>query len=335
MAFTADTEKASMIASVPRILALLSELELNRFGTFFVLGRKGGDADTAGAAEHPEVIRMIVEADAEVGGHGDIHTRFFGQPPEVQRERVADMLSVLQPLTATTGNSVLGFRAPYLSADRTTWRVLGELGLAYDSSDADVWSETTLPFFNGSVWQLPPSMPMDWHLLLRHGLESATATQLFLDKLEYVVSRRGMFSWVCHPWLIDDYPEVLRAVLESARARDDLWFARMDDIVLWWSQREQLRLEWLPNSSESKHMQLRNLSDRAVAGAAVWLRLPAVPGGWIAHGGEQRLPLVERSHGGRRYLVAVLPEIPALGDVKLSLTPNPERTIFFDGFEAR
>jgi hypothetical protein len=336
MVFTADTESTRMGVAVPALLDIFAEFGLQRFGTFFMLGRADGDDpvfDYGGALEHPEVVRAIIAAGAEVAGHGDVHRRFNGQSLAVQRARLQAMLDIIEPILAESGDALLGFRAPYLSGDLTTSPALADVGIAYDSSDADVWSETTLPFFDGHIYQLPPGTPMDWHLLEVYGLDDTTVTTLFVDKIDYVMSRRGMFAWLTHPWVIEPHLDIVRGVLAAATAHDDLWLTRMDDIAVWWAQREELRLAWQSDEQTAKRLRLHNPGAAAIDGASVWLRLPTAPGTWQASIDGEPVPMHERVHGGVPFLVAVVPRLEAGAQVDIELDRQRPARVFADGFE--
>ncbi len=318
LSWTGDTEKAAMVTAVPALLAVFDKLGLERFGTFYIVGRQGGDAGTEGAQEHPGVVQAIISAGSEVGGHGDIHTSFLNDDEATQRQRLGDMLDIIDPMLAT--GDVRGFRAPYLSQNRHTWSVLQELDIGYDAGDADVWSNVTLPYGLGGLVQLPPSMPMDWHLFEKYGLSDEQAEIIWNDKLDYVLARRGMFSWLNHPWVVEDHLGVVESVLSRAIERGDVWMARQDDVAGWWRQRRQLEVETVPAPSGRLAVLAGNPGSRAVEGVSIWIRAPAGNyGSWAARLDGRRVPLLEREHGQARFLVAVIERLEAGASARLEV----------------
>lgn len=332
-AWTGDTEMPEMVTAVPALLDVFSNHGLTRFGTFYVVGRSGGDAGTKGAQEHPGVVHAILQAGSEVGGHGDIHTSFNGVPEAEQVTRIGHMLDILDPLLASHGEQVRGFRAPYLSQDENTWTALVDEGLQYDAGEADTWSRVTVPHPTGDILQLPPTMPMDWTLLDDYQLSMVDAEAIWLDKFDYVMARRGLFSWVHHPWVVESYLGMVDNVLSEAIARGDVWMARQDDIATWWQRREQIVLT--PDSSRPGGIDVtvHNPGSEPVAGVSVWVRVGEDDHGpWAASIDGQAATLLEREHGGALFRVAVVPEVAAGGDSQVRFVTRD--AIFSDRMEA-
>ncbi len=336
-ALSADAERRAMDSVVPALIAMFDTLDLQRFGTVFLVGQAGGDAGTEGAVEHPALVALMSAAGVEVAGHGDVHSRFAGQDQAIQLGRLQTMRAIIESLLAGSGEQMLGFRAPGLAADRATQAALSAAGLAYDSSDQDVWCECTLPYFNGEVWQLPPSSPMDFAVLGTAGLSGGEWERISEDKLDYVSSRRGLFNWVIHPWLMDGRLSHVEALLHRARDRGDLWMRRLDDILYWWQSREALRLDLLSVDATVLRLLVSNVGDVPVEGASIWLRLPWAPLPRFARVDGSAIALVTRRHGlgdaPIQFDVAVVPAVPALGSVVLEVGIDRPPSIFADGFD--
>lgn len=361
--WTGDTERPRMVTAVPSLLDLFSNLGLERFGTFYVVGKAGEGTVHVGALEHPEVVQAIAAAGSEVGGHGDIHASFNEGPEhrdarvpfnaiqplsenprfdlharardqsyDQQYDRLQDMRDIINPILEPFGEEVTGFRAPHLSQNRTTFRALADLGFDYDAGEADVWSQTTFPHRLLDVWQLPPTMPMDYNLLEAADLDPAVVEALYLDKLAYVISRRGLFSWLHHPWIIEPHLELVENILRYAIARGDIWMARQDDILKWWIQRESLSVTRIEHHGRRLEIEILNGGTAGVEGASIWIRTPAdTPEDWVARVAGQTVPLHRRDHGGGRFMVAVIPPVPA-GDSRVLIVQIGDR-IFSDRFE--
>lgn len=330
-AWTGDTEKPAMRTAVPALLDLFETKGLTNFGSFYFTAQAGGDADTEGAIENPDIVQMVLQAGGEVAGHGDIHTAFSGQDYDTQRNRLASMRDLINPLL-NSGQSISGFRAPYLSQDRTTFQALSDLGFDYDAGDADTWSQVTLPFMVGDLVQLPPSMPMDWSLLEDVQLSDADALAIWSDKLEYVIARGGLFSWLHHPWVIEGHLGVVTALLSEALAHGDLWFARQDDIATWWRARLDLQLILQEESDSILRISLSNTGSVEVSGASLWLYRPAGEAhAWRAWVDGKAVPLVARQRNLREFQVLSVDSLA--GGQVVDIVIRRQDEVFRDRFE--
>jgi len=330
--WTGDTEMPAMETAVPALLDLFAQHGLERFGTFYMVGKAGGADGTVGAVEYPDIAQAIVEAGSELGGHGDIHDPFKDRPYATQYERLSTMQALLDPFVAP--EAISGFRAPYLSQDLTTWQVLANLGFDHDAGDADVWSQSTLPHPTiDGLLQLPPTMPMDWHLFEIHNLPAATAKTIWLDKLDYVMSRRGLFSWLHHPWVIEPHLDIVDQVLGEVIERGDIWLARQDDIATWWRQREAITVTTEhPSPAGKVSVQIQNSGADTVGGVSIWILVPDhATDGWNASADNRPVELLERQHGGALFRIAVLPPLAAGTSITLEVVTEPQ--IFRDRFE--
>jgi len=105
--------------------------------TFFVTGEM--------AQKHPSAVRTIIGMGHEVSCHGLYHGRneclLSGEEQKAQIEKAIRILKDI------TGQTPLGFRAPCLRANKTTLKVLSEIGFLYDSS----FSSMFIPTYYGSV----------------------------------------------------------------------------------------------------------------------------------------------------------------------------------------
>lgn len=334
-AFTADTERPAMTTVVPQLLQIFDSLGLTRFGTFFIVGQAGGDAGTVGAVEHPEVVAQILAAGSELAGHGDVHARFAGQDLATQTARLTAMRDLIEALMGTQA-PLLGFRGPGLALDRTTYGAMVDSGLVYDSSDQDVWAEWTLPYFNGQVWQLPPSSMMDFALLIGAGLSGGEWETLVRDKQAFVASRRGLFNWVTHPWVLADHLPRVQSMLGDANDQGDLWMARLDDVLAWWMQREDLRVELIERGEFASRVHVHNDGAQVADGASLWLRLPDAQYPWRLRVDGIETAAVTRSHGfagSRDYRVLVLPQIAAGAIREVLIEQVRPESLFADSFE--
>ncbi|MGH7680484.1 MAG: polysaccharide deacetylase family protein, partial [Candidatus Eiseniibacteriota bacterium] len=113
---------------VERNTRLLLDLfeETSATATFFTLGWV--------ARKHGDLVREIAARGHEVASHGMFHQMLTEQTPATFRKDARDSKALLEDVA---GRSVVGFRAPSYSVNRSTlWAidVLAETGYRYDSS---------------------------------------------------------------------------------------------------------------------------------------------------------------------------------------------------------
>lgn len=133
---------SSRVASnVKRILEMLAET--GSTATFFTLG--------CVAAQHPDIVRLIVAQGHEIASHGFDHTLVRNQTAEQFRSDVVRTKSLLEDIS---GEEVIGYRAASFSIGADTpWAhdVLREAGHIYSSSvypiNHDHYGNPTAPRF--------------------------------------------------------------------------------------------------------------------------------------------------------------------------------------------
>ncbi len=110
------------------VLALFDDAKIK--ATFFILGWV--------AERYPALMRRIADAGHEVASHGYDHARVFTMSMDRFR---ADLDRTRKLLEDSSGQAVIGYRAPSFSIDqRTPWahNILAEQGYKYSSSVAPI-----------------------------------------------------------------------------------------------------------------------------------------------------------------------------------------------------
>jgi len=321
--WSGDTETADMETAVPAILDIFDSLGLENFGTFYVVGKSGGDLGTEGAQEHTAIVQMIAAHGSEVGGHGNIHIGYSGLSIGENVRRLREMIDINNDILREYGESCRGFRAPHVDFDRNTLAACAQVGLLYESSDLDVWTESTFPFLN-QVWEAPPTMPMDWTLFESNNVSNQAAIEIYKDKFDYIYAKRSMFNWLCHPWVIDGHLPVLTKVLEYALSKQDVWMTRQDRLIEWWAKRSKLRLQETSRHGDIIDAVIHNSGGEVIHNATLWLKMRqgADPSNFAAYSGETSLPLFLREHNNWPYVAAVIPEIGAGESMSIRLGPR-------------
>jgi polysaccharide deacetylase family protein (PEP-CTERM system associated) len=232
-------------------------------GTFFTLGWI--------AQRYPQMMRQIADAGHEIASHGWDHARVF------TLGRVAfgaDIERARKVLEDTTGQRVIGYRAPSFSIDaRTPWahEVLAEQGYVYSSSVAPIvhdhygWREAPRFAFRPVEGAHLLEIPVTTAEVA--GRRMAAGGGGFFRLLPYAVSRWAIrqvnlrdgrpAAFYFHPWEIDpDQPRPVAAPLKSrlrhytnlnvmaaklSRLVRDFRWGRMDEVATIEAARTPLR----------------------------------------------------------------------------------------------
>lgn len=116
--------ESHLIENMNKIIQILDKCRVR--ATFFVLGWV--------AEKYPSIVEAVSERGHEVACHGYNHVPIYRQTRD---EFWNDVTKSLKILEKTSGEKVLGYRAPYFSVTaECCWaiNILEELGLKYDSS---------------------------------------------------------------------------------------------------------------------------------------------------------------------------------------------------------
>lgn len=215
-----DDLPGRVASNVDAVLDLFAESGVR--ATFFTLGWV--------AQRHPALMRRIVEAGHEIASHGYDHARVFTFDRKAFAEDIRKARAVLED---TSGQKVVGYRAPSFSIDeRTPWafQELAEQGYTYSSSVAPVvhdhygWPSAPRfafrPVLGSDLLELPVTTAVFG------GRRFAAGGGGFFRVLPYGFSRWAIRQvnmqakrpayFYFHPWEIDpDQPRVPNAPMRS------------------------------------------------------------------------------------------------------------------------
>jgi predicted glycosyltransferase/peptidoglycan/xylan/chitin deacetylase (PgdA/CDA1 family) len=228
---THDVETQTGYDRIQRMLAVERELGY-RSAWYFVPERDY-------RVEEPLVDELAADG-FEVGVHG---LRHDGR--DLSPRSFPERLPAIRRYAERWG--AIGFRSPATHRD---WGRMSLLNFDYDSSYSDtaVYEPQAggccawLPFFIGTVLELPITMPQDHTLfaLLRHEDETA-----WLEKAAFLRERGGMALLLTHPDYLGENGTLpaYRRYLEWLGHDESAWRALPRDVSEWWRRRAASAIE--------------------------------------------------------------------------------------------
>ncbi|MGW4241704.1 polysaccharide deacetylase family protein [Nocardia sp. NPDC004722] len=237
---------------VPRLLDLMDKHSIKL--TSFMIG----DA----VLRHPDVAAEIVKRGHEAGAHGRRWAPQYHLPREQEAAWIADSVSAIEEITGTRPT---GYNNYWIRPGVNTLELLEEQGFRYhiDELSAD---EPFLQRINGNPFA---TVPYSVHLndiasFDFPGFSPTDYEQQLVDEFEQLYSegatRRRMMVIGLHERLSGrpSRVRVLDRVLSRLREREDVWWARKDEIAQWaldhpdttpWVDRDPAPISGLPGRS--------------------------------------------------------------------------------------
>jgi peptidoglycan/xylan/chitin deacetylase (PgdA/CDA1 family) len=241
-----------VVEGVPRILDLLDKHDIKM--TSFMIG----DA----VRRHPQMAAEIVERGHEAGAHGRSWQRQYQLARPQEREWIADSVDAIEQ---ATGTRPTGYNNYWIRPGVNTLEILQELGFHYHIDDLSA-DEPFLQTINGRPFAtVPYSVHMnDLASFDFSGFSPADYEQQMIDEFEQLyaegTSRRRMMVIGLHERLSGHASRVrvLDRIFTRLRQRDDVWWARKDQIAQWildrpntapWVERDPAPISGLPGCS--------------------------------------------------------------------------------------
>jgi peptidoglycan/xylan/chitin deacetylase (PgdA/CDA1 family) len=214
----------------PRILELLERHRAP--ASFFV--------PAVSALLHPQEVKSYAAAGHEVALHGWIHEWNTELPVDVERDLLQRSVEVLERLS---GRRPVGLRTPSWDFSEDTLALIGDLGLAYDSSlmaDDEPYEILAAGDPTGIV-EIPvewirddaPYLTMDRRSAVRPWPAPRDLLQPWVDEFEAAYATGGLFQLTLHPHVIGHRSRivVLEELLEHIESRPAVWFATHEQIA--------------------------------------------------------------------------------------------------------
>ena len=237
---------------MPRILDLLDRHDIRM--TSFMIG------DTV--RRHPDLAAEIVRRGHEAGAHGRSWQRQYQLDRDAETQWILDGVRAIQEVTGTTPN---GYNNYWIRPGVNTLEILQENGFDYHIDDLSS-DEPYLQLINGQPFA---TVPYSVHLndiasFDFPGFSPSDYEQQLVDEFDQLyeegATRRRMMTIGLHD-RISGHPSrvrVLDRVLSRLREREDVWWARRDEIARWtldhpetalWVDRDPAPVSGLPGRS--------------------------------------------------------------------------------------
>lgn len=212
---------------MPRILDLLDRHDIRM--TSFMIG------DTV--RRHPDLAAEIVRRGHEAGAHGRSWQRQYQLDRDAETEWILDGVRAIQEVTGTTPT---GYNNYWIRPGVNTLEILQENGFDYHIDDLST-DEPFLQLINGDPFA---TVPYSVHLndIASFDFPSFSPSdyeQQIVDEFDQLyeegATRRRMMTIGLHD-RISGHPSRVRAldrVLSRLREREDVWWARRDEIARW------------------------------------------------------------------------------------------------------
>ena len=223
---TLSDARYGVVRGLPRILALLDELEVP--STFYVPG------DTA--IRHAEALGGILRGGHEVGHHGHHHLVSHTIDAERQRAEIVDGLAALHE---QLGVVPTGYRSPSFELTPETFDLLLEFGFAYDSSCMG----DDRPYLERRGTRTLFEFPVHWHLddwpylgwnPGKGGLlvPPSHVKEMWLAEFAVAAAERRHITYTMHPEAIGRglRAAMLRELIVEMREHAHVWFAPHRDV---------------------------------------------------------------------------------------------------------
>ncbi len=177
--------------------------------TFFVLGWI--------AKRLPNLVKKIGGHGHEIASHGYGHRLCSDIDHKALRKDILESKKILEDVTS---KSVLGYRAPSFSINKTLVSILKDTGFVYDSSYNDFSVHGRYGSLHGNWKEVRPGLLQDlegfYELPISNlkfvgrtipwgggGYFRIIPSFLFNKGVKRILKRRGSYLFYCHPWEFD------------------------------------------------------------------------------------------------------------------------------------
>ena len=202
-----------------------------------------------------QFFKQIKDKNFELGIHGLVHKNYSMMDTNTQYAHLKKAIEIFKRYNFPTS----GFRAPFLSVDKNTLKILKYLGVEYDSScsiftnleglEINKQTKKVLDFYNCSFNQpntpfdeenmprIPVSLPDDEIIIDRLKYVSSDEVEMVWKKLMFEIQdHNGHFVMQLHPERYNFIAEALHNIINEA-SKSNVWFASLKEVSSWHSSK--------------------------------------------------------------------------------------------------
>jgi peptidoglycan/xylan/chitin deacetylase (PgdA/CDA1 family) len=189
---------------------------------------------------YPEDVKLIADKGYEIGIHGWIHERNSLLSEADEREL---MKRAMDTLTEISGVKPVGIRTPSWDYSPNTLKLIGELGLVYDSSlmaDGTPYEVVAEGQPTGVV-----ELPVEWILddypyfgmsrfsNIRPHIKPDDVFEIWAAEFDGAYEEGGLFLLTMHPHVIGHRSRIrmLDKLVRYIRSHPGVWFATHEDVA--------------------------------------------------------------------------------------------------------
>jgi peptidoglycan/xylan/chitin deacetylase (PgdA/CDA1 family) len=226
------------------------------------------------ARRHERLTRAIAQQD-EIGTHSENHRLLGGEPPDVQRRRLALTQVHLRDLL---GAPVAGLRPPEEQFDKATLAAWLEAGGRYvfGANNSRAAAPELLQIDSDTLVLLGRANVDDFDavsLASRGSIDEVVRE--YLGEYEKVRALGGLYllsyhsQWLARPELVPALARIARRI----RADTAVWLTTARDVAEWWRARAAVSLRATRLDARTLRVEIRNTGIRAVQGVVARVAL--------------------------------------------------------------
>ncbi len=225
-------------AALPRILRLLEKHEVK--AGFYIPGEV--------AERYPESVKEIDGFGHEIGHHGYSHRNPASLTVKEEREELEKGFAALEPLVEERPQ---GYRAPAADMSESTYSLLAESGLMYDST----MMGADLPYVVEIGEQKMVELPFKWilddwaffgfnyfpPLEYQSGIDSHRKVyEIWADEFEAVYDEGLYMMLVMHPQImgVPSRAKMLENLITKMKTDGDVWITTPLEVAQFWLEQE-------------------------------------------------------------------------------------------------
>lgn len=213
------------------------------------------------ALEYPDIIAELVKCNQDVAGHGFSHKFLDDMTIGEQKKDIANTISAIEE--ASNGLRIVGWRSPYATFNKDTYKLLEEMGFKWTSCwGSSLWGTTPFhPIIAGKKYKLYEIPFDDNHfdamMFFFHEAKSKQVELLWKTHIYQARATLSQYVLLNHPVNFAEDTKrltIVENILKYALSFKDIWVASCGEIANRWSLLENIRytVDWCKSRSKKQ-----------------------------------------------------------------------------------